>query len=367
VGIDVDRRDAEGPADAPPLLAAEAVTKRFAGVVALDRVDFDLRRGEVHALVGENGAGKSTLMKILSGVHTGYAGTVRIGADPVRFASVRDAERAGVAIIHQELNLVPELSVAGNVFLGREPLVAGVFLDRRAMVAAAGRLLGRLGIVLDPEARVAGLRVGEQQLVEIAKALSLDARILIMDEPTSALSPAECARLFRIVRQLAAEGVGVVYISHRIDEVMALADRVTVLRDGRRVLTAPIGEMSRGRIIAAMVGRDASPGDAPSQPAGRVVLSVRGLALEVPGRQGWRRVLDGVDFELREGEVLGIGGLLGSGRTEILETLFGASTGRSSGEVRLDGAPVRIGSPRQALRLGLALVTEDRKAKGLHL
>ena len=189
-------------------------------MTALDRVDFDLRAGEVHALVGENGAGKSTLMKILSGVQPADAGEILIDGAPVRFAGVRDAERAGVAIIHQELNLVPELSVAANIFLGREPLRAGLFLDRRAMAAAARKLLARLGIDLDPEARVAGLRMGEQQLVEIAKALSLEARILIMDEPTSALSPAECDRLFRIVRSLAAEGVGIVYISHRIDEVM---------------------------------------------------------------------------------------------------------------------------------------------------
>ena len=204
---------------AAELLRAVGVSKRFAGVTALDRVDFDLGAGEVHALVGENGAGKSTLMKILSGVHTDYDGEVRIGGVPARFASVRDAERAGVAIIHQELNLVPELGVAANIFLGREPLIAGLIIDRRATVAAGRRLLDRLGIELDPEARVAGLRVGEQQLVEIAKALSLEARILIMDEPTSALTPAECARLFRIVRQLAADGVGVVYISHRLDEV----------------------------------------------------------------------------------------------------------------------------------------------------
>jgi ribose transport system ATP-binding protein len=361
-------RQGEDPSVADrPLLRARGIGKRFAGVTALDAVDFELRRGEVHALMGENGAGKSTLMKILSGVHADYAGEIEIDGAAVRFASVRDAERAGVAIIHQELNLVPELSVAANVLLGREPLIGGIFLDRRASVAAAGRLLGRLGIALDPEARVAGLRMGEQQLVEIAKALSLEARILIMDEPTSALSPAECERLFRIVRQLAAEGVGIVYISHRIDEVMGLADRVTVLRDGRHVTTAPIGAMDRGRLIAAMVGRDATTGPAPARAAGPVVLSVEGLTLDVPGRHGWRRVLQGVDFELRAGEVLGIGGLLGSGRTEILETLFGAGAGRAGGTIRLDGAPVRVGSPRAARRLGIALVTEDRKAKGLHL
>jgi ribose transport system ATP-binding protein len=356
------------PGPAAEVLRASGIGKRFAGVVALDAVDFDLGAGEVHALVGENGAGKSTLMKILSGVHTDYEGELSVGGAPARFASVRDAERAGVAIIHQELNLVPELGVAANIFLGREPLVAGLVLDRRAMVAAGRRLLDRLGIELDPQARVAGLRVGEQQLVEIAKALSLEARILIMDEPTSALTPTECARLFRIVRQLAAEGVGVVYISHRLDEVMALADRVTVLRDGRNVVTAPIADVDRGRLIAAMVGRQAAGTVSARAPKGGApVLEVRDLSLDVHSRRGWRRVLDGVGFEVGAGEVLGIAGLLGSGRTEILETLFGASEGRRGGRIRIEGRPVEVASPRDARRLGIALVTEDRKAKGLHL
>ncbi len=235
------------------------------------------------------------------------------------------------------------------------------------MVTAAAKLLSNLGIDLDPEARTAGLRMGEQQLVEIAKALSLDARILIMDEPTSALSPAECERLFRIVRQLATGGVGIVYISHRIDEVLALADRVTVLRDGRNVVTAPIAEMCRTRLIAAMVGRDTGDRPAAIRATGPVVLSARDLVLDVPGRHGWRRALHGVDFDLHAGEVLGIGGLLGSGRTEILETLFGAAHGRPGGAILLDGKRTHIASPRVARRLGIALVTEDRKAHGLHL
>jgi ribose transport system ATP-binding protein len=358
----LDIRDGDAP-----LLAARGITRRFAGVTALDDVDFDVRAGEIHALMGENGAGKSTLMKILAGVLPADSGEIRVGGSPVHFASVRDAERAGVAIIHQELNLVPELSVAANVFLGREPRRAGIFLHGRAMVAATRGLLGQLGIELDPEARVAGLRVGEQQLVEIAKALSLHARLLIMDEPTSALTPGECARLFRIVRALAAEGVGIIYISHRIDEVMDLADRITVLRDGRHVLTAPRAEVDRDRLIRAMVGRNALAEASAGAPCGGVVLSVRGLTLDVPGRRGWRRVLHGVDFDVRAGEVLGIGGLLGAGRTEILAALFAATPGRVGGRIEIDGRPVRIGSPREARRHGLALVTEDRKAEGLHL
>lgn len=350
------------------VLAAERVSKSFAGVTALRDVDFDLRHGEVHALMGENGAGKSTLMKILAGVHTDYEGAITVEGRAASFAGVRDAEQAGVAIIHQELNLVPELSVADNIFLGREPLLAGLLIDRRRIVRAAERLLRRLGVSIDPESRIAELRVGEQQLVEIAKALSLDARILIMDEPTSALSSSECATLFKIVRQLSADGVAIIYTSHRIEEVLEIADRVTVLRDGRRVLTAPIEDLSHGAIISAMVGRDmvaSHRGTIVQDDA--VVLSVRDLTLDTLSNRGWRRALHGVSFELRRGEILGIGGLLGSGRTEILESIFGVARGWRGGEIVIDGASVAINSAADAARLGVALVTEDRKERGLHL
>ncbi|MGY4284664.1 ribose transport system ATP-binding protein [Bradyrhizobium sp. LM2.7] len=350
------------------VLSAERVSKSFAGVKALNNVDFDLRCGEVHALMGENGAGKSTLMKILAGVHTSYQGTIQVDGRAAEFAGVRDAEEAGVAIIHQELNLVPELSIADNIFLGREPLIGGVLINRRRMVKAAERLLRRLGVWIAPESRLADLRVGEQQLVEIAKALSLDARILIMDEPTSALSSSECETLFKIVRQLASEGVAIIYTSHRIEEVLDLADRVTVLRDGRRVVTAPIGDLSRGAIISAMVGRDmvASDRGAAAQD-GAIVLSVDDLTLDTLGPHGWRRMLHGVSFQLRRGEILGIGGLLGSGRTEILESIFGVANGWRGGAIAIDGAAVNISSPAEAYRLGVALVSEDRKERGLHL
>jgi ribose transport system ATP-binding protein len=349
-------------------LSAEQISKSFAGVKALNNVDFDLRHGEVHALMGENGAGKSTLMKILAGVHTSYDGSIQVEGRAMSFGGVRDAEEAGVAIIHQELNLVPELSVAENIFLGREPLIAGVLIDRRRMVRAAERLLARLGVKIAPETRIAGLRVGEQQLVEIAKALSLNARILIMDEPTSALSSSECETLFKIVRQLAKEGVAIIYTSHRIDEVLDLADRVTVLRDGRRVVTAPIGELSRGAIISAMVGRDMAANErGATAQDGTVVLSVRDLTLDTLGPHGWRRTLHGVNFELKRGEILGIGGLLGSGRTEILESIFGVAPGWRGGAIAIDGAGVEINSPADAYHLGMALVSEDRKERGLHL
>src|SRR5271166_1816462 len=350
------------------LLEAQGISKGFAGVQALVGVDFDLRRSEVHALVGENGAGKSTLMKILAGVHVEYDGAVRLAGAPIRFAGVQDAERAGVAIIHQELDLVPELTAADNIFLGREPLIAGTIVDRRRIVKAAGALLRRLGIEIDPQSRVGELRVGEQQLVEIAKALSLDARILMMDEPTSALSTSECETLFKVVRQLAAAGVAIIFTSHRIDEVVALANRVTVLRDGRRVLTAPIEGLSSNAIISAMVGRTlVSTHREPVAVEGAPVLSVRNLTLDMVGPRGWRRVLHGVSFDLRRGEILGIGGLLGSGRTEILESIFGAARGWRTGEIAIDGEPAEISSPTDACRLGLALVTEDRKARGLLL
>jgi ribose transport system ATP-binding protein len=350
------------------VLEAEGVSKSFAGIEALRDVDFDLKSGEVHALVGENGAGKSTLMKILAGVHVGYDGVIRLAGAPVRFAGVQDAERAGVAIIHQELDLVPELTAADNIFLGREPLIAGTIVDRRRIAKAADGLLRRLGIDIDPQNRVAELRVGEQQLIEIAKALSLDARILMMDEPTSALSTSECETLFKVVRQLAAAGVAIIFTSHRIDEVVALANRVTVLRDGRRVLTAPIEELSSNAIISAMVGRNFVLTHREFVAAeGAPVFSVRNLTLDTVSPRGWRRVLHGVSFDLRRGEILGIGGLLGSGRTEILESIFGAARGWRNGDIAIDGKPAEINSPTDACRLGMALVTEDRKARGLHL
>jgi ribose transport system ATP-binding protein len=351
-----------------PVLSACRISKDFSGVRVLQEVDLDLRAGEIHALMGENGAGKSTLVKILSGVHTAYDGDVLIDGRPVRFDSVRAAERAGIAIIHQELNLVRELTVADNIFLGREPLIAGLIVDRRRMAQAAAGLLDRLGIAIDPDGRISGLRVGEQQLVEIARALSLDARILIMDEPTSALSSAECEILLKVVRQLATSGVAIVYISHRIDEVMELADCVTVLRDGRHVVTAPISELSRAAIIKAMVGRDMTSDEhVPASRVGEAILSVRDLTLDVPGRRGWRRMLHGVNFDLQAGEILGIGGLLGSGRSEILESIFGSARGRRGGQIQVRRESVQIASPVDAGRHGIALVTEDRKERGLHL
>lgn len=351
-----------------PVLIASGISKSFGGIAALANVHFEIFPGEIHALVGENGAGKSTLMKILSGVHDAYEGNLILDERRVRFSSVRDAEAQGIAIIHQELNLVRQLNVADNIFLGREPRLAGLIINRASMRTETSRLLRRLGIDLDPDARVSTLRVGEQQLVEIAKALSLSARILIMDEPTSALSQSECEQLFRIVRQLANNGVAVIYISHRLDEVTQLADRITVLRDGRHIMTKPIDEVDQNAIIAAMVGRTLLPARSiEPAPSSGCTLSVRDLMLAKPHRTGWRHVLRGVSFDLHAGEILGIGGLLGSGRTEILETIFGSAAGRRSGEIRLAGKIMNIESPRDARRAGIGFVTEDRKTQGLHL
>ena len=358
----------EGSAHSDFVLEARGVSKSFAGVAALRNVDFNLRIGEVHALMGENGAGKSTLMKILAGVHIDYDGAIEIEGAPVRFSGVQDAEREGVAIIHQELNLVPELTAADNIFLGREPLIFGAIVDRRRMLNAASVLLKRLNIEIGAQSRVAELRIGEQQLVEIAKALSLDARILIMDEPTSALSTSECETLFKVVRQLAQAGVAIIYTSHRLDEVVALADRVSVLRDGQRVLTESIEGLSSAAIISAMVGRNVALSRRnPAASSDTPVLSARNLSLDTVCQRGWRRVLDGVSFDVRPGEILGIGGLMGSGRTEILESVFGVARGWRGGEIAIEGKTASIRSAADACRLGIALVTEDRKTLGLHL
>src|SRR6185437_4803976 len=238
----------------------------------------------------------------------------------------------------------------------REPLILGAIVDRSRIVKAASALLKRLGIDIDAQSRIAELRIGEQQLVEIAKALSLDARILIMDEPTSALSTAECETLFKVVRQLAQAGVAIIYTSHRLDEVVALANRVTVLRDGQRVLTAPIERLSQGAIISAMVGREVTLTRRDSAASsGAPVLSVRNLSLDKVSSRGWRRVLQGVNFDVRRGEILGIGGLLGSGRTEILESIFGVADGWRGGDIALDGEPVSLNSAAEACRLGVAM------------
>ena len=347
------------------IISLRNVSKRFDAVQALADVTFDIEPGEFHAIVGENGAGKSTLMKILSGVITGFEGEVLLRGRSVRFAGTRDAEQAGVSIIHQELNLVEELSAAANIFLGRERRTALGLLDQRAMDRAASELLTQLECSVRPRQLAAELRVGDQQLIEIAKALSLNAEILIMDEPTSALTETEVARLFRVIERLRGRGVTILYISHKMDEVFRLADRITVLRDGRHVQTVRRDETDAKRITHAMVGREIAETDlGHSRHPGEEVLRVEQLSLPWPGHaREWR--LHDINFSLRRGEILGFAGLMGAGRTELMECLFGSSEERPQGSITLDGRVVDFQHPADAKRAGVALVTEDRKRLGL--
>ena len=325
---------------------------------ALLGVDLDLRAGEVHAVVGENGAGKSTLMKIVAGVYRPDSGSIRLGGVPILNESPRQALERGISMIHQELNLAPNLSVAENVFLGRAPTRGGL-IDWRRLYADVEALADRLGIDLDVRARVDELSVARQQMVEIAKALSLDARVIIMDEPTSALTERETEALFDIIARLKSNGVAVVYISHRLDEIFRVADRVTVLRDGRLVGTLPIAQATQPQLIGMMVGRELTtlfPKE--SVEIGDPFLEVRHLR-----RKG---ALEDISFVLRRREILGLAGLVGAGRTELVRVLFGADP-LDGGEILLEGRPVRIRRPRDAIRLGMGFVTEDRKLQGLVL
>jgi ABC-type sugar transport system ATPase subunit len=351
--------------DDPVRLEMRHITKHFGGVHALRDVTFSARAGEVHALCGENGAGKSTLMKILAGAITDFDGQIVLSGREVAFAGPRDAEDAGTRIIYQELNLVPEMSVAANIFLGRERTHGFGWLDNRAMEAEARRLFERLGTPISPRTQVGDLRIGDQQMVEIAKALMFDAAIVIMDEPTSALSDAEVARLFRVIDDLRRHGTTVLYISHKMNEVFSLADHVTVLRDGQFVASAPRAQTEPAQVVRWMVGREIAELHIEHPPVGgKALLQVEGLSLASPHGSG-RPSLRDVSLSVRAGEVLGIAGLLGAGRTELLEALFGASPSPPSGTILLDGAPVRFRSPDEAIAAGVALVTEDRKNLGL--
>jgi ABC-type sugar transport system ATPase subunit len=356
----------ETPNDTPRL-EMKAVSKRFPGVLALDRVDLSAWRGEVHGIVGENGAGKSTLMKVLSGVHTEYDGEISLDGNPVRFGGPRDAESAGIAIIHQELNVVPTLSVAENIFLGRELVTGPGLLRRREMEERSRKIFRELKTDIDPSLLVEDLRIGDQQLVEIAKALSLEADIVIMDEPTSALSDTEVEHLFHVIRSLREDGKTILYISHKMDEIFTITDRITVLRDGRGVAGYPTGEVTVDRVIADMVGRELTehfPQHGGKR--GNEILRVGNLALPDPDHPG-RMQLEGISFSLHRGEILGIAGLMGAGRTELLEALFGSSPTPPAGTIEVDGKPVAIRSPDRAIDLGIAFITEDRKNLGLFL
>lgn len=348
-----------------PIISIQNISKHFGGTRALNEVSFDVMPGELHAICGENGAGKSTLMKILSGVITSYDGELAVDGKTVHFTGTRDAESVGISIIHQELNLVEQLSIAANIFLGREYRSGYLFRNDRAMEKAATELLRSLDCDI-PTYKLAGsLRVGDQQLIEIAKALSLNSRILVMDEPTSALTEAEVERLYRVIAKLRQQGTTILYISHKMDEVFNLSDRITVLRDGQFIGTRNTKETNAAEITKLMVGRDIESLDlGPRNARGQKILEVKNLSLAWPGHARGYRLKD-VSLELHRGEVLGIAGLMGAGRTELLECLFGASVLAPTGEILLDGQPIMPRHPSEAKKAGLALVTEDRKRLGI--
>ena len=354
----VGRKTRVVPDIAPPVLELAGISKSFPGIQALKSVRFDMRAGEVHALLGENGAGKSTLIKIVSGVHRPDHGSIRIDGREVAFASPLEAQRAGIATIYQELLLFPELTVAENIFMGHAPRTRLGAIDWGRMREQARNLLASLDIHdLDVNQVIGTLSVGNRQRVEIAKALSQNARILIMDEPTAALTEHDVARLFDIVRLLRARGVGIVYISHRLEEVFLLADRVTVFRDGEYVATKAVAETDRDDLIQMMVGRKIDAlFPTVEAPIGAPVLELRDIVR--------KPVTNGVSLTLRTGEIVGLAGLVGSGRSELAQAVFGI-TPADSGEIRLDGRAVRIRNPAAAKRLGIAYVPEDRGTQGL--
>ena len=337
---------------------AEHISKAFGGVHALQDVHFEIFPGEVHALLGENGAGKSTLIKIITGVHQPDSGELFLDGRPIHFGSTREAQEQGVAGIYQEPSLFPDLDIAENILVGRQPTRGGR-VDWKRMYAEAGALLQRLGLAVDPRTKARELSVAQQQVVEVARALSIRAKVLIMDEPTSSLTLHEVEELFAIVRQLRAAGTAVVFISHRLEELFTLADRVTVLRDGNYVGTRPMAGVTTDELIRLMVGR--SLGELfPKQTvaAGEVVLDVEGLGVEGS--------FSGVSFQLRRGEILGMAGLIGAGRTNVARALFGTEPA-TAGTIKLDGKPVTISRPDVAMALGIGYVPEDRKEHGLVL
>jgi len=343
---------------APALLEMRGIVKSFPGVRALRGVDLTLAGGEVLALLGENGAGKSTLMRILGGAQQPDSGTIRLSGREVDLRTPHDAQRAGVAVIYQEFNLVPALTAAENIFLGRELSRFG-FVARREQKRRARELFRRIGAEIHPDALCRDLSIAQQQMVEIAKALAFEARILVMDEPSAALTVHEVERLYAIIRDLKSHGIGIIYISHRLEEIFAVCDRVTVLRDGANAGESPVAEISRGGLIRLMVGRELTD-EFPKRD------TVRGeVRFEVRGLSRGRAVRD-VSFDVRRGEVLAITGLIGAGRTEAMRAIFGADI-PDAGKVSLDGRALSVGSPRDAIRAGIGFLTEDRKGQGLVL
>ncbi|MCU7727665.1 sugar ABC transporter ATP-binding protein [Actinoplanes sp. KI2] len=351
------------------ILSMRSITKTFPGVKALSDVNLEVLRGEIHAICGENGAGKSTLMKVLSGVYPygDYEGEITFDGEPCRFGGIRDSEHRGIVIIHQELALASNLSIAENIFLGNEQATRG-FIDWNKTNAAAGELLRRVGLRENPVTQVLDLGVGKQQLVEIAKALSKEVRLLILDEPTAALNDEDSAHLLDLLRGLRESGITCVIISHKLNEVLAIADTVTILRDGKTISTTPVADLTENRIISGMVGRDLDHRFPPHDPSiGDEIFRVEDWTVHSPTQHG-RLLVDRASLSLRRGEIVGLAGLMGAGRTELAMSIFGRAYGANiSGRIFKDGKEIRLRSVRDAIKNGIAYATEDRKRYGLNL
>ncbi len=349
------------------MLEAKNISKNFSGVKALSNINLTLYPGKVNAIIGENGAGKSTLMKIFSGVYTQYEGEIIYNGEPVKFTGTRDAEDKGIAIIHQELNMVPHLSIAENIFLGREITNAFGVLDKKQMNDITKQLLARLNLNINPETKIVEIKVGQQQLVEIAKALHTNASVIIMDEPTSAISDKEVDNLFSIIAQLKSEGKTIAYISHKFKELFAIADYYVVLRDGATVDAGDMQHATQESIIQKMTGRDITLQKRTANiDESQVMLSVKNICLRHPEIKSMN-LLTNISFNLHKGEILGIYGLMGAGRTELMEAIFGLHPKNASGEIVVENKVCKIKSPVDAIKAGIALVPEDRKLQGLIL
>jgi len=346
------------------MLVVENITKRFSGVTALQNVSMELHSGKVNAILGENGAGKSTLMKILSGVYSEYEGRVLLNDVEMHFNNPREAQHAGISIIHQELNLIPHLSITDNIFLGRELTGRFGMLDHAGMRTRVKELLKRLKLDVNPDTLIGDLKVGQQQVVEIAKALLTDCKVLIMDEPTSAITGSEVEVLFGIINELRAGNKTIVYISHKLDELFKIADRYVVLRDGQSIESGDMKGMTHDELIKKMVGREINLMNHQGCTSSSTVLSVKNINLRHPENKH-RDLLKNISFDLCKGEVLGIFGLMGAGRTELMETIFGLH--KATGEISIEGKPAKFRSPGEAIRAGIVLVPEDRKKDGLVL
>ena len=343
------------------ILRMTGIDKRFSGVHALRGVNFDLRSGEVHALMGENGAGKSTLMKVLCGIHRRDGGDVVLFGKPVSFNSIAESQEAGISMIHQELNMMAHLTVAQNIYIGREPKIGKAFIDDRKMIEDAKALFKRIGINIDPSAKLGSLTVGKQQMVEIAKAISRDSKLLILDEPTAALTQPEVEELFAIMNDLKAKGIGMIYISHRMDEIGRISDRITVMRDGEYVGTTLTKETTKDELVKMMVGRviyNEQKEKSLVSPDAPVTLEVRNLSSG--------NTLKNVSFKLKKGEILGFAGLMGAGRTELARAVYGADR-FDTGQIFINGKEVKIKTPEAAVKNGICYLSEDRKQYGLML